>query len=331
MSTLIILISLIIITQAKTLPSDFMLLGLTPTTQLIKGLTCQSYRSFIGENTDYLCSKIPHLHIILYESNIQTHQQCQYHFRHHPWGCQLSSKIISLRRFLRQASKEASFYTTLASSTLTLNLINACIKGQINDTNCLCLNNRQLCQTDPNIAFQLSYLITDGLNMSKIFHEKFLYKLNQANKELGRQIVKNMMYNECHCHGVSGSCELQICRLRPAKLTDISYEIYFNIYKNARYIQSIDYIKFQEKKNELFYARKSINYCYSNSFIDYQNIQKGRECFNDEICKQVCCNRGYEILTEIKLIENCHCFFSWHIVNIECKPCQKKITRMICT
>src|SRR5690348_17290387 len=120
-----------------------------------------------------------------------------------------------------------------------------------------------------------------------------------------------MMYNECHCHGVSGSCELQICRLRPAKLSDISYEIYFNIYKNARYIQSIDYIKFQEKKNQLFYARKSINYCYSNSFIDYQYIQKGRECFNDDICKQVCCNRGYEILTEIKLIENCHCFFSW--------------------
>jgi len=82
----------------------FRLLGLTPTTQLINGLTCQSYRPFIGENTDYLCSKIPQLHIILYESNIQTHEQCQYHFRDQPWGCQLSSKIIPLRRFLRQGA-----------------------------------------------------------------------------------------------------------------------------------------------------------------------------------------------------------------------------------
>jgi len=138
------------------------------------------------------------------------------------------------------------------------------------------------------------------------------------------------MKKECRCHGVSGSCELQICRLRPAKLTDISSEIYLNTYKNARYIQSIDYIKFEEK-NQLIYARKSINYCRSNTFIDYQGIKQGRECFSNEGCEQVCCNKGYEVLTEMKLITNCHCFFSWNIVNIQCKPCEKKITRMICT
>ncbi|CAF2042617.1 unnamed protein product [Rotaria magnacalcarata] len=329
MSSLIVLLSFIIITTAKSLPSDFMLLGLTPTTQLIHGLTCQSYRPFIGENTDYLCSKIPQLHIILHEANIQTRQQCQYHFRDHPWGCQLSSKVVSLRRFLRQASKEASFYTTLASATLTMNLINACIKGQVNDTNCLCLHSRQLCQTDPTVGFQLAYLITDGTNMSKIFQGKFLFKINQANKEVGRQIVKNMMKKECHCHGVSGSCELQICRLRPAQLTDISSEIYTNIYKKARYIEPIDYMNF-ENNNQLFYARKSINYCRPNAFIDYQSAQKGRECSSKEVCEQVCCNKGYEMQTELKLIENCQCYFSWNIANVECKPCQKKITRMIC-
>jgi hypothetical protein len=99
----------------------------------------------------------------------------------------LSSQIrFIIHSFL--ASKEASFYTTLASATLTLNLINACIEGQINDTNCLCLNHRQLCQTDSTIAFQLAYLITDGLNMSEIFQQKFLFQLNQANKELGRKV-----------------------------------------------------------------------------------------------------------------------------------------------
>ncbi|CAF0910914.1 unnamed protein product [Adineta steineri] len=329
MSSLIIIFSFIITVQAKTLPSDFMLLGLTPTTQLIDGLTCESYRPFLGQNTEILCSKIPQLHKILYESNIQTHTQCQYHFRDHPWGCRLSSKITPLRRFLRQSSKEASFYTTLASATLTLNLVNACIKGQINDTHCLCSNQRQLCETDPNIAFQFASLITDGFNMSKNFQQKFLFQLNQANKELGRKIVKNMMHKDCRCHGVSGSCELQICRLRPATLMDISYEIYFNTYKNAHYIESIEYIK-SEEKNQLFYARKSINYCRSNSFIDYQGVQQGRECFSNEGCEQVCCNRGYKIHTEMKLIDNCHCFFSWNIVNIQCQPCEKKITRMIC-
>ena len=83
---------------------SFRLLGLTPTTQLRNGLTCQSYRPFLGENTDYLCKKIPHLHLILHESNLQTRAQCQYHFRDHPWGCQLTSKVIPLRRFLRQGN-----------------------------------------------------------------------------------------------------------------------------------------------------------------------------------------------------------------------------------
>jgi hypothetical protein len=95
--------------------------------------------------------------------------------------------VLFFNQFLL-ASKEASFYTTLASATLTLNLINACIKGQINDSNCLCSNHRQLCQTDPTIAFQLAYLITDGLNMSESFQQKFLFQLNQANKELGRKV-----------------------------------------------------------------------------------------------------------------------------------------------
>lgn len=138
------------------------------------------------------------------------------------------------------------------------------------------------------------------------------------------------MNKECRCHGVSGSCELQICRLRPAELSEISKEIYLNSYRNARLIHSISQID-SENKLQLIYARKSINYCRANTFIDYQGIKQGRECFSNEGCKQVCCHRGYEILTEMKFIEYCHCAFSWNIVNIQCKSCEKKITRMICT
>lgn len=129
---------------------------------------------------------------------------------------------------------------------------------------------------------------------------------------------------------MSGSCELQICRLRPAKLPEISGEIYFNSYRNARLINSIDEIK-HDNHSRLFYARKSIDYCRSNMFFDYSGIKFGRECFSHEGCEQVCCHRGYEIETEMKSIENCHCVFSWNIVNIQCQPCEKKITRMICT
>jgi hypothetical protein len=138
------------------------------------------------------------------------------------------------------------------------------------------------------------------------------------------------MKKECRCHGVSGSCELQICRLRSAELSEISSEIYLNIYKHARLIHSIESLKSVENF-QLIYARKSINYCHSNFFIDYPGIQSGRECFSIEGCEHVCCNRGYEIETKMKLINNCHCFFSWNIVNIQCKSCEKPITRMICT
>lgn len=140
--------------------------------------------------------------------------------------------------------------------------------------------------------------------------------------------MKNLLNKECHCHGVSGSCELQICRIRPAKLPEISAEIYFNAYRNARWI---DAIPSSHSPSPLFYARKSINYCRSNHFFDYSGMKIGRECFSHQACEEVCCHRGYEILTEMKSIENCHCFFSWNIVNIQCQSCEKKITRMICT
>ena len=138
------------------------------------------------------------------------------------------------------------------------------------------------------------------------------------------------MKKECRCHGVSGSCELQICRLRPAPLTEISSEIYSNAYKNARLIRSIETLQSAESF-QLIYARRSINYCRSNPFIDYRGVQPGRECFSPEECERVCCKRGYQIETRMKLIDNCHCYFSWNIVNIQCKPCEKQITRMICT
>lgn len=137
-----------------------------------------------------------------------------------------------------------------------------------------------------------------------------------------------MMQRECRCHGVSGSCEFQTCRYRPRRLNEISERIYSVMYKNARRIQSIDEIEAKEKG--LVYGRRSINYCRSNKFLDYSGSSSGRECFSVEGCEQSCCQRGHRVLTEIKLVENCQCFFSWNIVNIQCRSCEKKITRMIC-
>lgn len=143
------------------------------------------------------------------------------------------------------------------------------------------------------------------------------------------QIVKRMMQKECRCHGVSGSCELQICRLKGRKFTEISEEIFGKFYSNARYVQSSG--KIDPTKKELIFGRRSIDYCRSNHFLDYTSVSAGRECFTAEACEKVCCSRGYQALNEVKTIENCHCFFSWNIVNIQCTSCEKKVTRMICT
>ena len=136
------------------------------------------------------------------------------------------------------------------------------------------------------------------------------------------------MQKECRCHGVSGSCELQVCRLRPSKFSDISEELYSNMYQNARFIQASETTELTD--TQLIYGRRSINYCRANAILDYAGVQPGRECFSAASCEQACCQRGYDVLTEVKLVENCHCFFSWNIVNIQCQPCEKKVTRLIC-
>jgi hypothetical protein len=136
------------------------------------------------------------------------------------------------------------------------------------------------------------------------------------------------MQKECRCHGVSGSCELQICRLRPRTFAEISEELFTTMYQRARFVQSIRDIETDDQ--HLLYGRKSINYCRPNTFIDYAGVQAGRECFSVDGCERACCQRGYRIRSETKRIENCQCFFSWSIVNIQCTPCEKRITRMIC-
>ena len=136
------------------------------------------------------------------------------------------------------------------------------------------------------------------------------------------------MQKECRCHGVSGSCELQICRLRPSKFADISEELYSTLYKTARYIPPFEEVG--PTTGQLVYGRRSINYCRPNVILDYSGVQQGRECSSAESCEEACCQRGYDVFTEVKLVENCQCFFSWNIVNIQCRPCEKKVTRMVC-
>lgn len=86
------------------------------------------------------------------------------------------------------ASKEASFYTSLASASLTSVLIDACIKGQINASECQCSNQRQFCQINPNSTYVLASLITDALNVSENLQQKTRFQINQANKALGREV-----------------------------------------------------------------------------------------------------------------------------------------------
>ena len=142
------------------------------------------------------------------------------------------------------------------------------------------------------------------------------------------QIVQESVQKECRCHGVSGSCELQICRYRPKKFSIISDTIYTSMYRNADRVETLEQIKMKTK--QMIYGRRSINYCRSNIYLDYAGVASGRECFSIEGCETTCCQRGYQVLTETKRIEHCQCYFSWSIVNVQCQPCEKKVTRMMC-
>ncbi|CAF0924627.1 unnamed protein product, partial [Didymodactylos carnosus] len=203
MMNILILAMMIVTVYSKVLPNNFMLIGVTTKYSNISSQTnCLMLMTVIGGNSNYLCSKIPQLPMIIQQSNIEAQTQCQKLFRTSKWGCYLSRNATALSRFLRQGSKESAFFTAISSSILSLNLIKQCLKGQINDQNCQCgiSRNNNLaqpvsfrpinsdCPSSVNYGIKLSQLITNGFNMPERSQHKLLYKINQWNREIGKNV-----------------------------------------------------------------------------------------------------------------------------------------------
>ena len=119
------------------------------------------------------------------------------------------------------------------------------------------------------------------------------------------QIVDDMMFLKCRCHGVSGSCAFRTCWKSLPKFREIGDKLrdqYIDSKKVKQAVRSRREAKIQTTFNtdntDLVFLSKSPDYCRSNSTLGILGT-KGRVCaLNNQPkrrCKFLCCGRGYRL------------------------------------
>nr|CAH7745465.1 unnamed protein product [Callosobruchus chinensis] len=164
--------------------------------------------------------------------------------------------------------------------------------------------------------------------------------MNLHNNEAGRRAVRSRMQRTCKCHGVSGSCSMQICWRRLPPLRSVA-EGLFQRYEGASHVKFVERRRKKLKaisadwkkpnRTDLVYLDESPDYCERNETLNILGTH-GRLCNRTSLgmdgCRLLCCGRGYQ--TRVREIEHkCNCRFIW-CCNVECDICRSRREEHVC-
>ncbi|RDD47241.1 Protein Wnt-8a [Trichoplax sp. H2] len=199
---------------------------------------------------------------------------------------------------------------------------------------------------------------TYSINLTKLILDKSFENskdsralMNHHNLRAGRIAVKRTLYNECTCHGTSGSCQFKTCWQRVASPLSIGNEIYKQ-YKDARLVQVVKDQLIRKKSTakldnaekeskpvsagKLVYLERSPNYCNATMPDGSILTTIGRNCTRQgesfKSCSQLCLKCGYKVksVTVPKTVR-CNCIYNLFLKNtVNCELCLKNVTHNWC-
>ncbi|GAB1610755.1 protein Wnt-9a-like isoform X1 [Argonauta hians] len=252
---------------------------------------------------------------------------CQEQFRYERWNCTLGQYQMDI---LKKGYKETSYLYAISSAGLVHSFAQACSQG-ISDR-CTCDISKRLRNKEAwkwgscgdNIRYGLKFT-RKFLRRSRTSGKDLRAKIDQHNRNIGIEVVRQHVNRTCKCYGVSGSCTTRTCWRQLAPFSKISAKLKEN-YQNAIRVNSfseqrVNSIgeKLRVKRNELLYIEKSPNFCRKSR---YSSGISGRVCMKGENCKVMCCGRGYNVESVI-VKEHCSCAVIW-CCHVKCKTCSTK-------
>ena len=292
-----------------------------------------------------LCRNIPDLLGILQTSEQQARIQCERVFFNQPWNCSNFS-VITPSVVMEYATKEAAYMYSIMSASIAYTTAGLCASDQPHSLPCNCsTNNMTFEHHSAQIHSGCSFDIDYGVELSEQFMDSFgifssdLEKFSLHNNRAGRLAVQNSTVVSCRCHGIFGSCTQQTCHLELETMgvvADRLFELYKDsckVYSNGKLGVHFQYESDCDQllETDLIYFVDSPDYCVRDTSKGSPGVQ-GRSCNalieGEGSCSDICCGRGYEVVTE-QFREPCSCRFVWCCEYV-CEWCQWDETFYFC-
>ncbi|XP_050293050.1 protein Wnt-1-like [Anthonomus grandis grandis] len=317
-------------------------LNLTPTAHKEK---CQKIEFFVEKQRD-LCSKYDKILPIISAGAKLAVEECQTQFAFSRWNCTtFPEKNNTFGNVVTIKSREAAYINAISAASMAYAVTRACTKGELAEY-CSCDNKIRQRKTVKWKWGGCSDDIRYGEKFSREFldvqedQNTALGLMNLHNNEAGRRAVRSRMQRTCKCHGVSGSCSMQICWRRLPSLRKVAEGLYKR-YEGASHVK---YVERRRKKlkvispdfkkpnrTDLVYLEDSPDYCDKNDTLNILGT-RGRVCNltsqGIDGCPLLCCGRGYQ--TRVKDVEEkCDCKFVW-CCNVVCETCRFRKEEHVC-
>ncbi|KAL1501652.1 hypothetical protein ABEB36_006946 [Hypothenemus hampei] len=306
---------------------------------------CMKTEFFVDKQKE-LCTKYDKILPIIGNGAKLAIDECQNQFAYNRWNCTIfPDKNNTFGNVATIQSREAAYINAISAASVAYAITRACTKGDLSEW-CSCDNKIRQKKTTKWKWGGCSDDIRYGEKFSKEFLDAMedpntaLGLMNLHNNEAGRRAVRSRMQRTCKCHGVSGSCSMQICWRRLPPLKKVAEGLYKR-YEGASHVKFVERRRKKLKvvspdfkkpnRTDLVYLEPSPAYCEKNDTLNILGT-RGRLCnFGSEGidgCSLLCCGRGYQ--TRVKDVEEkCNCQFVW-CCKVVCNTCRSRKEEHVC-
>uniref|UniRef100_A0A0B6ZS06 Protein Wnt n=1 Tax=Arion vulgaris TaxID=1028688 RepID=A0A0B6ZS06_9EUPU len=341
-----ICVLLIVATEIGETNNDILRLNIKKEPILDPNTVCKTYPELTSPQYN-MCRKYPDVTASAIQGVQVAIHECQFQLRTHRWNCsalEKKNKNPHASPMLAKGYKETAFAYALSAAGVTHQVSKACSMGKLKSCGCdMSVHGRKgrhITQDNVDRTFEwggCSHNIDFGAQYARKFMDSkeeardIHSQINLHNNRAGRLAVIRNVREQCKCHGMSGSCELETCWKATPDFRKVG-DVLRRKFEEASKVQvdvanTADARLFKRNgrkphKMDLLFYEKSPNFCEENPSLDSPGTT-GRYCNKSsngvDNCDTLCCGRGYNTL-KVKRSERCNCKFYW-CCYVECQEC----------
>ncbi|CEF62797.1 Protein Wnt-4 [Strongyloides ratti] len=236
--------------------------------------------------------------------------------------------------------KEKAFVYAYASAAATISVAKGCARGSNPRCNCGSMPENEIDMEEKygfrwsgcsdNIKYAGNVVRHFFDHQKKNSHPGIL--MDNHNFMIGRIMAKKSYKKVCKCHGISGSCQTKTCWMSTGSIDEIGGDLK-QLLNSAKIIKTHNTRSVDARGGSLSFSRDLIyydsfsNFCQKNGTLGISGVS-GRECFSQEHCNELCCDKGFT--SHMELIEEpCNCKFEY-CCQVKCKSCRRIVTKNYC-